>query len=106
MAKECDRRNSLPDVGFCYGTSGGSTERRRKEVGLSKISASHLERQACVYVRQSSMAQVQHHRESTQRQYNLRERAIGLGWRAEQVEVIDEDQGQSGSSAAGRGGFP
>lgn len=72
---------------------------------MGKISSSHLERQACVYVRQSSMAQVQHHRESTQRQYNLRERAMGLGWRAEQVEVIDEDQGQSGSSAVGRGGF-
>ena len=72
---------------------------------MGKISASHLERQACVYVRQSSMAQVQHHRESTQRQYNFGERAMGLGWRAEQVEVIDEDQGRSGSSAVGRGGF-
>ena len=51
------------------------------------------------------MAQVQHHQESTQRQYNLRERAIALGWRAEQVEVIDEDQGQSGASSCGRGGF-
>jgi len=72
---------------------------------LGKIAASHLERKACVYVRQSSMAQVQHHRESTQRQYSFRERAITLGWRAEQVEVIDEDQGQSGASAGGRGGF-
>ena len=51
------------------------------------------------------MAQVQHHRESTQRQYNFRERAITLGWRADQVDVIDEDQGQSGASAGERGGF-
>ena len=72
---------------------------------MGKIGANHLERKACVYVRQSSMAQVQYHRESTQRQYNLRERAVVLGWRAEQVEVIDEDQGQSGTSAGERGGF-
>ena len=72
---------------------------------MSKIAARHLERKACVYVRQSSLAQVQHHRESTARQYNLSERAVTLGWRAEQVEVIDEDQGQSGASASAREGF-
>lgn len=72
---------------------------------MGKVAGTHLERKACVYVRQSSMAQVQHHRESTQRQYNFRERAITLGWRADQVEVIDEDQGQSGASAGDRGGF-
>jgi DNA invertase Pin-like site-specific DNA recombinase len=72
---------------------------------MGKIAARHLERKACVYVRQSSLAQVQHHRESTARQYNLRERAVTLGWRAEQVDVIDDDQGKSGSSASGREGF-
>ena len=72
---------------------------------MGKIAARHLERKACVYVRQSSLAQVQHHRESTARQYNLYERAVTLGWRAEQVEVIDEDQGKSGSSTSGREGF-
>lgn len=72
---------------------------------MSKISARHLERKAIVYVRQSSMAQVQQHRESTQRQYALRERAVSLGWIAEQVEIVDEDQGQSGASAVKRGGF-
>jgi hypothetical protein len=72
---------------------------------MSKIAARHLERKAFVYVRQSSIAQVEHHRESTQRQYALRERAVSLGWRAEQVEVVDDDQGQSGASASGRGGF-
>jgi len=51
------------------------------------------------------MAQVYHHRESTERQYNLRERASVLGWGADQIEVIDDDQGQSGASAEGRSGF-
>jgi DNA invertase Pin-like site-specific DNA recombinase len=51
------------------------------------------------------MAQVQQHRESAKRQYALRERAVRLGWRAEQVETVDDDQGQSGASAYGRGGF-
>lgn len=61
---------------------------------MSKIAARHLERMACVYVRQSSIAQVEHHRESTQRQDGLRERAVSLGWRIEQVEIVDEDQGR------------
>jgi Resolvase, N terminal domain len=72
---------------------------------MSKIAARHVERKACVYVRQSSIAQVEHHRESTQRQYALRERAVSLEWRIEQVEIVDDDQGQSGASASGRGGF-
>jgi len=70
---------------------------------LSKIGSQHLDRRACVYVRQSSMAQVQHHQESAQRQYNLRQRAAVLGWH--DIEVIDDDQGRSGSSADGRDGF-
>ena len=72
---------------------------------MSKIGSQHLSRKACLYVRQSSLAQVEHHRESGARQYNLRERAVTLGWPAEQIEVIDEDQGLSGASAAGRTGF-
>ncbi len=72
---------------------------------MSKVQTQHLERKAYVYVRQSSLAQVRHHRESTQRQYSFRERAVQLGWRSEQVEVIDEDQGQSGASSENRGGF-
>ena len=72
---------------------------------MTKILARHLERRASIYVRQSSMAQVEHHKESGQRQYNLQERAVRLGWRTDQVEVIDEDQGQSGASAQGRSGF-
>jgi DNA invertase Pin-like site-specific DNA recombinase len=64
-----------------------------------KIRATHIERKAVVYLRQSSLQQVREHRESTRRQYALRERAIALGWSADAVEVIDEDLGQSGQSA-------
>jgi DNA invertase Pin-like site-specific DNA recombinase len=71
----------------------------------AKIQSTQCERIAFVYVRQSTALQVIEHRESTERQYNLRERAIGLGWPASRVEVIDEDQGRSGSTAAHRTGF-
>jgi DNA invertase Pin-like site-specific DNA recombinase len=70
-----------------------------------KIRATHIERKAVVYLRQSSLQQVREHRESTRRQYALRERAIALGWSADAVEVIDEDLGQSGQSADWRAGF-
>jgi DNA invertase Pin-like site-specific DNA recombinase len=60
---------------------------------------------AIVYVRQSTQQQVLEHRESTARQYALADRAVALGWPASAVQVIDEDQGQSGSSAEGRNGF-
>ena len=71
----------------------------------SKIQSTHCERMAFVYVRQSTWLQVKENRESTERQYNLRERAIELGWPASRVEVIDEDQGRSGSTADYRTGF-
>jgi len=59
---------------------------------LSKINAEHLRRCAIVYVRQSSTTQVEHNRESTARQYDLAERAAGLGWRRDQVKVIVDKQ--------------
>ena len=71
----------------------------------SKVSPKHLDRDAYLYVRQSTLRQVVENTESTQRQYALRERAIALGWPIERVVVIDCDQGQSGASAAGREGF-
>jgi DNA invertase Pin-like site-specific DNA recombinase len=71
----------------------------------TKIQSTHCERTAFVYVRQSTPAQVIEHRESTERQYHLRDRAIELGWPPSRVEVIDEDQGRSGSSATHRTGF-
>jgi DNA invertase Pin-like site-specific DNA recombinase len=58
-----------------------------------------------VYIRQSSVVQVLEHRESTRRQYDLRQRAVDLGWDVGRVEVVDEDLGQSGASTSGRGGF-
>ena len=71
----------------------------------SKVHPTHLQRAAIIYVRQSTFAQVEHNRESTVRQYDLRERAVTLGWPRSAVQVIDEDQGMSGTSAAGRSGF-
>jgi DNA invertase Pin-like site-specific DNA recombinase/DNA-binding transcriptional regulator YiaG len=71
----------------------------------AKVSPSHLDRDAYLYVRQSTLRQVLENTESTQRQYALRERAVVLGWPIERVQVIDCDQGQSGASAANREGF-
>jgi DNA invertase Pin-like site-specific DNA recombinase len=64
-----------------------------------KISATHLARQAYLYVRQSTLRQVLENTESTKRQYALRERAVALGWQPEQVVVIDSDLGQSGADS-------
>jgi DNA invertase Pin-like site-specific DNA recombinase len=69
-----------------------------------KISTSHLDRRAIVYVRQSTTAQVIHNGESTARQYALADRARALGWPEQSVEVIDEDLGRSGASTEGRTG--
>ena len=69
-----------------------------------KVTASHLSRNAFVYVRQSTLRQVAENQESTRRQYGLRERATALGWAAEQVVVVDSDLGLSGAST-NRGGF-
>ena len=70
-----------------------------------KVQPHHLERGAYLYIRQSSMRQVIENVESTKRQYALRSRAIALGWRDDQIIVIDNDQGESGASAAWREGF-
>lgn len=56
----------------------------------AKITADHLRRCAFVYVRQSSAAQVEHNRESTERQYRLIDRAIDLGWKRDKVSVVDQ----------------
>jgi DNA invertase Pin-like site-specific DNA recombinase len=70
-----------------------------------KVTASHLRRDAYLYVRQSTVRQVFENTESTRRQYALRERAVALGWPIERVNVIDADLGKSGASAADREGF-
>jgi DNA invertase Pin-like site-specific DNA recombinase len=71
----------------------------------AKIMASHLSRHAIVYLRQSSAAQVEHNRESTDRQYALATKARGLGWPDDRIIVIDEDLGLSGSGSVARSGF-
>ncbi len=71
----------------------------------SKVQPDHLRRHAYVYVRQSTTTQVVHNRESTARQYALRDRAQQLGWTKEQVTVIDEDLGLSGAGRHHRAGF-
>jgi DNA invertase Pin-like site-specific DNA recombinase len=72
---------------------------------LGKIKPTHRQRAAIIYVRQSSAAQVEHHRESTERQYALVDRAIELGWSRDHVTIIDEDLGLSGAGTAKRAGF-
>ncbi|MEJ2239904.1 MAG: recombinase family protein, partial [Gemmatimonadales bacterium] len=71
----------------------------------SKVTPNHLKRAAFVYVRQSTPTQVEHHRESTERQYALVDKAHGLGWPRDQVSIIDEDLGLSGANATARSGF-
>ena len=71
----------------------------------SKIQAEHLNREALVYIRQSTMAQVRFNQESTQRQYALQERALSLGWAEEHIRIIDGDLGISGSGRSKRPGF-
>jgi DNA invertase Pin-like site-specific DNA recombinase len=70
-----------------------------------KVQASHLKRNAYLYVRQSTLRQVFENTESTKRQYGLRQRAVALGWSEERIIVIDNDLGQSGASSADREGF-
>jgi excisionase family DNA binding protein len=72
---------------------------------IAKIGASHLSRAAYVYLRQSSPAQVEHNRESTQRQYALVTKASTLGWPAPRIAVVDEDLGLSGAGVVERSGF-
>lgn len=70
-----------------------------------KITPHHLDRDAYLYVRQSTVRQVLENNESTQRQYALRDRALALGWPLERIHVLDSDLGKSGSQSAGRDGF-
>ena len=71
----------------------------------AKLRDVHMNRLALVYVRQSTPQQVLENRESRERQYALAEFAQRLGWPAERVVVVDEDQGQSGKTAPERSGF-
>ena len=74
-------------------------------MNANKIMPQHLERQAHVYVRQSSQRQVEEHLESQKLQYQLVQRAQRLGWTREQIVVVDDDLGKSGASSSERLGF-
>src|SRR6266567_4781861 len=83
-------------------------ERRRPVLArhpATKIRPDHLDRLAVIYVRQSTLFQVRENSGSTLRQYDLVKRAQDLGWTTPSIQVVDQDQGHSGSSAIGRDGF-
>ena len=69
------------------------------------INEQHLSKTAYVYVRQSTLAQVRHHQESTERQYALKEKALQLGWNDSTVQILDRDLGKSGAQITGREDF-
>src|SRR5712691_12312681 len=71
----------------------------------SKVKPTHTHRAAVIYIRQSNPAQVEHNRESTERQYELVQRALDLGWRQEQITLVDDDLGVSADGIAKRAGF-
>jgi DNA invertase Pin-like site-specific DNA recombinase len=70
-----------------------------------KIADQHLSRPACIYIRQSTMGQVRFNQESTERQYNLMSKAESLGWKPEQIRILDRDLGQSGAATTNREDF-
>ena len=70
-----------------------------------RVTSEHLQREAYLYVRQSTLQQVVENTESTERQYALRHRARALGWGEDQIVVVDDDLGLSGASAKERKGF-
>ena len=69
------------------------------------ITPAHLSKPAYIYVRQSTLAQVRHHQESTERQYALQDKALALGWPQRSIRVLDRDLGMSGAQSAGREDF-
>ncbi len=71
----------------------------------SKISPEHLQRSACVYIRQSSPRQVEENLESQDLQYQLVHRALSLGWAEGNIQIIDDDLGKSAITTVGRSGF-
>ena len=85
-------------------TDAGLVQRRSGLVS-DKILRRHQDRLAIVYVRQSTVQQVERHQESTKLQYALADRAAQFGWLREQIVVIDDDLGRSGASVEGRLGF-
>lgn len=79
--------------------------KRSSALAPSKITRDHLSKDAIVYVRQSSLRQIEDHQESTRLQYNLVHTVEKWGWATNQIEIIDEDLGKTASEAEGRFGF-
>ena len=71
----------------------------------SKVSTAHQQRVAYIYIRQSTAAQVEHNRESTDRQYMLIGRARDLGWPNDRIKVVDADLAKSADGMVERNGF-
>jgi DNA invertase Pin-like site-specific DNA recombinase len=71
----------------------------------AKITEQHRSKPAYIYLRQSTPGQVLHHRESTERQYALREKALALGWPQTAIRILDRDLGKTGTQASGREDF-
>ena len=76
-----------------------------RDEATERVSTAHRAKLAYIYVRQSSAGQVRQHQGSTELQYRLVDRAAGLGWPRERIEVIDDDLGKSGASGVERRGF-
>lgn len=85
--------------------NGEASARQPAPRANGKILGKHRQRLAVIYVRQSTMQQVERHRESTRLQYGLVDRALQLGWPKQRVLIIDDDLGRSGATAEGRPGF-
>jgi len=71
----------------------------------NKIQSFHQQKMACIYLRQSTMYQVMHNQESTDRQYALQHKALQYGWDATRIRILDGDLGQSGSHTTNREDF-
>ena len=71
----------------------------------SRITSAHLSKKAYVYIRQSTIRQVYENTESTMRQYALKDKLIDLGWSPDQIQIIDQDLGKSGTDSRDRTGF-
>jgi len=72
---------------------------------ISKIQNHHKEKNAYVYIRQSTMGQVRFNQESTERQYALKEKALQLGWSQRSIRILDQDLGKSGTQSSNRQDF-
>ncbi len=70
-----------------------------------KIQEQHCRKPAYIYLRQSTPGQVLHHRESTERQYALREKARELGWSESLIRTLDQDLGKTGTEMTRREDF-